>query len=272
MSSGPDGLVYGIHATSSVYAHTIGDVKAGTIIDGDAYFQTLTNTSVAGVQYPNSPDQPSAPLPISDAQIAQWEGYAQDGGTITSCDNQGNYTVSSDQALGPVKIECNLIIKSSSAVLTVTGPIWVTGNITMQTGPTISMDPNLGSQNVAIIADNPSDPTGSGIITVGQSTQFDNSGTPGSFVFLISQNSSAESGGTTVAISLNQSSSALVAYASHGLADLSQSVALKEVTAYKISLSQSASVTYDTGLPSTVFQTGPGGSWTFVPSTYAMFP
>src|SRR6185295_15723259 len=114
----------------------------------------------------------------------------------------------------------------------------VTGNITTQTGPTIRIDPALGSQNVAIIADNPSNQTGSGIITVGQSTIFLGSGSAGSFVFLISQNKSAEQGGSTVAISMAQGASALVAYASHGLLTLSQSVSVKEATGYKIALSQ----------------------------------
>lgn len=272
ISSGLSGLVYGIHATSSVYAHTIGSASgADTTIDGNAYYATTkVNTEVTGTSYPNSPDQPTVPLPISDAQINQWEADAEDGGTISSCDEDGNYTIDSSMTLGPKKIVCNLIVKSSSGVLTITGPIWVTGNITTQTGPKIKMDVSLGSTNVPIIADNPENQTGSGLIDIGQSTIFEGSGFPGSFVFLISQNRSAESGGSTVAISMSQGASALVAYASHGLVTLTQSVDVKEVTGYKIRLSQSSRVTYDKGLPSAVFQTGPGGSWSFVPGTYAI--
>ena len=272
VSSGTSGLVYGVHATSSVYAHTIGNAGGATTIDKDAYYVTKTNTTVTGTSYPGSSDQNSVALPISDAQINEWESYAADGGTISACDGNGDYTISSSQSLGPKKIACNLVVKSSSGVLTITGPLWVTGNITFQTGPTIKMDPALGSQNVALIADNPSDTTGSGIIDVGQSTSFQGSGAPGSFVFLISQNNSAETGGATTALALSQGASALVAYASHGLATLSQSVNVKAVTAYKIALSQSASVTYDTGLPSTAFESGPGGSWVFVPGSYAIAP
>ncbi|KKW43945.1 MAG: hypothetical protein UY97_C0001G0029 [Parcubacteria group bacterium GW2011_GWB1_57_6] len=270
ISSGPNGIIYGVHATSSAYAHTIGLGSQPTTIDGDAYYVTKVNTTVNGTLYPNSPDQAEVALPISDEQIALWESYAAEGGTISSCDSHGDYTISTDVALGPKKIACNLIVKSSSGVLTVTGPIWVTGNITTQTGPTIRIDPALGDQNVAIIADNPSNPTGSGVITVGQSTEFFGSGAPRSFVFLISQNRSAEQGGSNVAVSLGQGASALVAYASHGRLTLGQSVNVKEATGYKISLSQSATVTYDTGLPNTAFQAGPGGSWAFIPGSYAI--
>jgi hypothetical protein len=209
------------------------------------------------------------PLPISDAKIAQWEALAEAGGTITSCDAQGDYNITSSMTLGPIKIACNLVVKSSSGVLNVMGPIWVTGDITTKTGPTIKLDSSLGSQNVAIIADNPSDTTGSGKITIGQTTIFQGSGSTGSFVFLISQNNSAETGGSVVAIDMGQGASALVAYAAHGLLTLSQSVSVKEATGYKIHLTQSANVVYDTGLPSTVFQSGAGGSWAFVPGTYA---
>ncbi len=272
ISSGAGGLVYGVHATSSVYAHTIGVAGKSTTIDKNAYYVTKINTTVGGTSYPNSPDQTSVPLPISDDQINEWEAIAVAGGTITECDSKGDYTISSDISLGPKKIACNLIIKSSSGVLTVTGPLWITGNLTTQTGPTIKIASALGSQNVAIIADNPSDPTGSGIIKIGQNTVFQGSGSASSFVFLISQNRSAESGGSTVAIDMSQGASALVAYASHGLLTLSQSVGVKAATGYKIALSQTANVTYDTGLPNTVFESGPGGSWSFIPGTYTISP
>ncbi len=272
ISSGANGLVYGVHATSSVYAHTIGAAGKSTTIDKNAYYVTKINTAVGGTSHPNSPDQTSVPLPISDDQINEWESFAEAGGTITSCDSNGNYTISSSISLGPKKIVCNVIVKSVSGVLTVTGPLWITGNLTTQTGPTIKIDSALGSQNVAIIADNPSDQTGSGIIRIGQNTVFQGSGSPGSFVFLISQNRSAESGGSIAAIDMSQGSSALVAYASHGLLTLSQSVSVKAATGYKIALSQTAHVVYDTGLPNTVFESGPGGSWAFVPGTYTISP
>jgi hypothetical protein len=270
VSSGPSGLVYGVHATSSVYAHTIGIAGTPTTIDGDAYYVTKTNTTVTGTSYPNSADQTTVDLPISDAQITEWESEAEAGGTINSCDSHGDYVISTDMSLGPKKIACNVVVKSSSGILKVTGPLWITGNFTTQTGPTIRIDPALGSQNVAIIADNPADRSGSGLISVGQSTVFQGSGAANSFVFLISQNNSAETGGSTVAVSMAQGASALVAYAAHGLLTLSQSVSVKEATGYKIALSQSANVTYDTGLPSTVFQSGPGGSWGVSAGSYAI--
>jgi len=268
VSAGPGGTIYGIHATGNVFSHSIGKSGPDTTIDKDAYYSTITNTTVTGTKHPGSSDQSPVALPISDTQISQWESDAATGSTINTCDGNGNYNVSSDMSLGPKKIACNLVIKN--ATLKVTGPLWVTGNIDTQTGSKIKIDPGLGSQNVAVIADNPANTTGSGIITISQQSTFEGSGSPGSFVFLISQNNSAETGGGTVAISENQGGSALVTYASHGLITLSQSANVKEVTAYKIALSNSANVNYDAGLPSTLFESGPGASWVFDPGSYVI--
>ncbi len=255
VSADATGLVNGIHATGTVFAHTI----INSTIDKDAYYNSISGSSVAGTSHPGSTDQPEAAFPIPDSQITDWETDAAAGGSV-SCSG-GTYTINSNTTIGPKKIPCDLVIKGSGIVVTVNGPLWVTGNISTQVSPSIRMSASLGSSNVAIIADNPANPTGSGIIDIGQNTSFAGSGSPNSFVFMISQNSSAENNGSINAISMGQGSSALVAYANHGQITLSQSVSVKEVTAYKIVLTQSANVTYDTGLPSVLFKSGPSGGY-----------
>lgn len=258
VSAGPSGLIEGIHSSGSVFAHTI----SNSTVDKDAHYTDINNAVVLGTQYPNSADQPTASLPISDEQISQWESDAETGGVIpsTSCTG-GNYEITSNATLGPIKIECNLIIKGNGVTLTITGPIWVAGNITTQNAPIVKMDSSLGSQNVALIADNPSNRGGSGIVTIGQNSQFQGSGFPNSFVFIISQNNNSETGGSSDAFVMGQSSGALVAYASHGQITLGQSVGIKEATAYKIVLKNTANVVYDTGLPSALFSSGPSGGY-----------
>ena len=254
ISSGPSGLISGIHATGTAYAHTI----QNSTIDKDAYYVTKTNTTVTGTSYPNSVDQGVVDLPIDDAQITQWESDAAAGGSVT-CVGQ-TYIISSNTTIGPKKIPCDLEI-SGSAIVTVAGHLWVTGNITTKNSPTIKIDPSLGNQNVAIIADKTSSRLSSGMIDVGNTTSFLGSGSASSFVFMISQNNSAENGGSNVAIKLSNNSAALVGYASHGLIEISNSVSLKEATAYKIVLKNSANVRYDKGLANSLFKAGPGGGY-----------
>src|SRR3989338_2699942 len=44
VSAGPSGSIEGVHSTSSAFAHTITNAD----IDGDAYYETISNTSVDG--------------------------------------------------------------------------------------------------------------------------------------------------------------------------------------------------------------------------------
>lgn len=267
VAAGATGRVYGIHATSSIYAHAIGDASVATVADKNAYYVTKTNTTVTGTSYPNSADQPIAELPITDEQIADWETQAAAGGSAT-CSN-GSYNISSNTTIGPKKIPCNLNI-TGNAVVTITGHIWVAGNINIQNNALVKMAAALGSQNVAIIADKPTDQLNSSTIRVQNNAAFQNSGTAGSFVFLISQNKSAETGGVVAAISLENNVTSLVAYAAHGRIPLVNNVSLKEVTAYKIVMENNTIIRYDTGLPSAIFDSGPGGSWSFMPGSYTV--
>lgn len=257
IAAGPTGTISGIVATGTIYAHTLQNSSA----EKNAFYQNIdsyTSSHVSGTKFPNSPDQPMVDYPISDAQIEQWEDdAAQTGATCSG----GTYTINTDTTIGPLKIPCNLEIKGAHTVVTIKGPIWVVGNITTQSGPTIQMSPDLGSNSVAMIADNPAASTTSGVIDLGQGTTFQGSGSVGSYIFMISQNGSVENGGSVQAINIGQSSSALVAYAAHGMVWLSQSVSLRELTAYKIRLTQSANVVYDTGLANALFEAGPGGSY-----------
>jgi hypothetical protein len=258
VSSGSSGLLDHIRVTGNAYANRIED----SIIEKNAYFKTISGTTVYGSQYPNSPDQPHVPFPISDEQIAEWESDAEAGGVIdgTSCSG-GKYSVNTSMTLGPVKINCNLEIKGNSVVLTVAGPVWVVGNIDTQTGPTIRVDPALGNKSVVMIADNPSDRLNGSRIILEQNTEFENSDNPNSFIFMISHNNSSENGGDINAIDVGQSAGAIVAYAPHGQITLGQSVGVKEATAYKIILTNTANVKYETGLPNALFSSGPSGGY-----------
>ena len=222
---------------------------------------TKISTTVNGISYPNSADQPTLPMPISDEQITELEADALAGGVISSpCP----YKITSDRTIGPVKITCNLEI-SGSPTVTLNGSVWVTGNVSIKNTAIIRISSGLGNKSVAIIADNPSNKTTSSKIDMVNSSQFFGSGSPNSFVFLISQNNSAELGGGEEAMEMDNSSSGkLVLYASHGLININNNTTLKEVTGYKIKAKNSANIIYDTGLVNTLFTSGPGGGYEIV--------
>lgn len=254
ISAGVGGLVNGIHATSSIYAHTIQNSQ----IDKDGYYQIISGSTVGGTSYPGSADQPIADLPIADSLIDQWETDAAAGGTITSpCP----YRITSSVTIGPKKINCDLEI-SGSPTITLEGTLWVVGNIDIKNSPTLRISPSLPGKSIAIIADKPTNRTSSSKIEIENSSVIAGAGA-GSYILMVSRNTSAEDGGGEEAIEVqNSAQGALLVYAGHGEIHLANSVKLKEVTAYKIKISNSANITYETGLASLVFSSGPGGSWT----------
>ena len=245
ISAGPSGSVAGSHATGTVYSHSI----VSSSIDKDAYYTTISGTTVGGILHPNSPDQATSSLPITDAMIEDWKTAA----SVSVINSPCPYEINDDSTIGPVKINCDLKIKGNDTII-IAGPIWVKGKIEIENSPTIKIASSLGANSVAIIADNPANRTTSSKIELANSTQFQNSGTEGSYVLFVSQNNSAQNGGDEKAITAENSlSGEVLVYAGHGEIQLKNSVRLREVSGYKIRLSNSAQVVYKTGLANLLF-------------------
>ena len=265
VSAGPNGSVTYVHATSTVYSRLIHDAT----IDGDAYYQTFggatSSVTVTGTKYPNSTDQPTTTFPISDTLIATWETTAAAGGSVT-CTN-GSYTISSNVTIGPKKIPCDLTVSGNGTTVTLTGNVWVTGNITISgsggTGVQMRVSDTIGDKSIPIIADNAGNQAGSGLISIsGNSNFYGSTGNAESYVMLLSQNNSNQTGGSNVAINvINGAAGNLLIYASHGEIALQNNVNLREVTSYKLSLYNNTVVNYAIGLAQALFTAGPGGSW-----------
>jgi len=254
VSADASGLISGIHATSSAYAHSI----TNSTIDRDAYYYTsFINNTVGGNIYPGSVDKLKAAFPISDSMISEWESAAASSTINSPCP----YVINGNVLLGPVKISCNLEIKSS-AVVNLLGPVWVLGNIEIENNAILKVDPILLNKSVVMIADNPSNRTTSSKIELENSAQFQNSGIKGSYIMMVSGNNSAELGGGEKAITIENSVSGdVILYSNHGEILLKNNVNLREVTAYRIRLQNTANVIYETGLANTVFKSGPGGGY-----------
>jgi len=259
VSAGPSGLISGIYATQSLYAHTIQNSSTG----GSAYYQIGSGINLiggGGALYPDSPDRATSSMPISDAQIAEWEADAVAGGTISGpCP----YKIITGVTIGPIKINCDLEL-SNSAVVTIAGPVWVNGNISFKNSAGVKLASALGSNSTAFIADKLTNRITASLITILNSTTFTDSGTAGSFLFLISGNTAQGMGpnGAVTAIDLaNTASGPVVLYSNHGMITLGNSSQLKSITGYLVSMKNSAQLIYDEGLESALFDTGPGGSW-----------
>jgi hypothetical protein len=200
------------------------------------------NTCTYANHYTQTSEIPSQSLPISQIQIDTWKSDALSGGTV------GNITLSGTQtmSLGPKKITGNLSI-SNSAILTLTGTVYVTGNITISNSGQIRLDSSYGSLSGVILSD--------GIITPSNSSILQGSGQPSSYLLVLSTNDS------DTAITISNSATGAIFYTTDGGITASNNFSAREVTGYKLIMSNSASITYESGLANTFFSSGPGGGW-----------
>ncbi|MDP3735643.1 MAG: hypothetical protein Q8R39_04425 [bacterium] len=255
VSASTTGLIDDIHTGADAFAHMIKD----SLVDGDAYYQIITGTTVTGTPFDESPDQATSTLPISDAMVADWEADAVLGGTLV-CNSGSEHKITSDTTLGPVKIPCDLEI-SGNTTITLRGVVWVEGDMNVQNNSIIRVDPSLGAKSVPIIADKPSSPLTKGKVILQNHATFQGSGVGNSYVLVLSQHASSGCGGTPAIDAKNFATGDLLVYAGHGEVLIEDNINLKEVTANCVHAKNSAQVVYEGGLATLLFVTGPSGGY-----------
>ncbi|MCK5122587.1 MAG: hypothetical protein KAQ87_00320, partial [Candidatus Pacebacteria bacterium] len=268
--------VYGLKVEGNTHAHEIencdvdGNAYAKTIKDstiiGEAHYETFVN-STAGSEFADNPDDPPfVALPISDSNIAEWKTDALGYGMLDSslCD------ISTDTTINGGKLVCtgaDGFNPTGNSTIILKGTLWVEGKITLGNNTILILDSNYGSNSGIIIADNPGSESTDGKIVVENGTVICGSQglngavcaeSNGSYILMLSTHSGT---GTSYAIEVKNNASGAIFYAHSGIAHVINGADLKEVTAYKLSLEENADVTYESGLASASFTSGPGGGW-----------
>lgn len=239
----------------------IQNMGVGTSGSGDAWANTVTNTTVTGsLKCKNGSgnnkncdtsfaDPVTTPYPISSGNIEEWKNAAITGGSTTTIT-----TGSNNRTVGPIKINGDLNINSSGR-LYITGPIYVTGNMIVDGNSRIYVDSSLGSASAVVVVD--------GSITVGGSSSVHGSGSSGSYVVLVSNKTCTTVSNCTSSPSINVSGSAgaVILNAIEGSVKLSGSAGVKAVVAKTMIMEGSTSLTYESGLADVNFTSGPSASW-----------
>ena len=237
----------GATVNGSAFMNTI----SSCTIAGDAFYASRTGCTVGGsvtTPYAGEADPAIQPFPIPDAQITDWKNQAEAGGVIS-----GGLSLSgtTQMTLGPKKIVGNLSL-SNSAKITLTGPLWVTGTVSLSNSATIALDSSYGNLSEVIVSD--------GSVSTSNSVQFQKAG-PDSYIMMVA----LPTGG---AFSINNSANTLIAYAPNGEVNISNNVTIREVTAYRLNINNTARVIYETGLANLQLDSGPGGSWEILRGTW----
>lgn len=242
----------------------ISGVSVGSAGVGDAWSYEVENSTIAGSLYcqagtgnnkvcdnsrPNPVQQASS---ISDGNIEDWKSEAEAGGTIASV-SLGSSDVLD---IGPVKINGDLDV-GAGAVLNLNGIVYVTGDISVSGSGVVQINPALGSQSVALVAD--------GQITAGGGGQFQGSGDSNSYILLVTTSSCPGVGcANSPAIEITGGTGAVILVAQNGTLEFNGGAQAKQATADTIVMSGGATITYESGLQNPNFTSGPSGSWAIV--------
>ena len=236
------GVTIGTAGVGNAWASSV----RGASVQGNLYCTTgLNNNKSCNTTHGAAPSQP---LPFSDANIQDWKDDALAGGTLgTTVVGWQNGT------LGPKKINGNLTI-NGGGTLTLTGPLWVTGNVSVTSGGKIVLPAGYAQNSETIIAD--------GIITINGGGSL-GSGTAGSYLFVVSTSlcpNDINCGGSS-AINITGGAGAIAAAAQNGNVSLGGGASMKAVVGNSITATGGSSITYDSGLASPSFQSGPSGGY-----------
>lgn len=256
-----DGDAYVATSAGSVNACSVNyDAHADSVLDsvvtGDAYYDAdpagIAGSVVTGVKYPGSPTPVPADLP--DINLDWWRAEAEAGGSIL-----GDYSPSDGESLGPVKIIGDLNV-GIGIDLTVTGTIWVVGNVITGNNATFTLDSSFGQYGSLIMADNPGDPVNDGKIDITNGVGIFGSGDPRSHVMFLSTNTSENA--TSPALRVANNAAGAVFLATEGVLKLGQNAGAKSLAAKKLYISQNAIITFvESELADAKFSNGPGGRW-----------
>ncbi|MFA6520179.1 MAG: choice-of-anchor R domain-containing protein [Candidatus Paceibacterota bacterium] len=233
---------------------TISNVSVGAGVKGNTYAHTVKNSNIVGTNYcqvgsgnnkacnTSLPDPTQVAMPISDQNILDWKAEAEAGGVYS-----GNYVVDSTSvSFGPKKITGNLTMGNSGR-LTLTGNLWVEGNMVIDNHAHINLSSSYGTSEGVIIVD--------GTVNIGNGSDFSGSGSEGSYLMVLSTSTSTD------AIKLSNNGGAVILYAANGTVHLENNAAAKALNGKYIVLDNNVDVIYDSGLVNSNFVNGPSGGW-----------
>ena len=268
-ATGIDGLL----VTGDAHANTITNSR----VCGDAYYTSIDSSSLTflnapdspcplaytpGTAYTPSPDPPTVPMAISQANIDAWEVAAAAGDTIA-----GPYSPANGSTIGPAKINGDLNLTTNGAIYYIGGPVWVVGDITVNNNVKVVLDPSFGTMSTVVVADDPANQSTKGMIIVDNGVRVCgsagyNAGTNtcnpsnGSYVMFLSTYN-----GSDDAIKLKNNSDGAIFYTSAGSIEVENTASAKQITGYKVQLENNAVITYESGLQDVKFSAGPSAGW-----------
>lgn len=226
-----------ISVTSSRTPAVIGNATAVTSITAGAGKISGTRTAPAPVRT------------LPSFNWAWWETKAAAGGTLASF-SMSNGT----QSLGPKVITGNFSL--TGGTLTITGPVWVKGSVTISGNCLIKLDPAFGEYGTLIFA-GISGSTTAGQITCGATANYQ--GTPsGGYLMFISRRVNTGTNGVSLSGAGNAFTNTAF-YAPNTRVYLTGAGGSVTLIGWRTIITGSAGITYNSNLANAKFVAAPGG-------------
>ena len=240
------GPITGTGGVLRITKNGYGSTASGCSVEGNSYSPTFFGCVVSGTRH-IAPAPTAVPLP--DIDTAYWQAQAEAGGTISS------YSQSSGTAsLGPKKITGNFTL-SNSAILNVTGTLWIQGNMILQNTSRMNLDASFGENGTIILLDHPTDKENNGRLTIQNSAGVYKSPL-GGYILFVSTNQRNDC--VIPSGNFGNASANTGMVAKDGCISIGNSGALVAMAARQISLQNGASVSYETGISSELYLPGTG--------------
>lgn len=234
---GTNGVTLGNGTTivGNVYSNSfvVGAGVTKSTITGDAYaVTTVTDVKVNGQTKIN---QPPSPLPTFDTNFWKNQANQNNDPIDTSFSKTGGH-------FGPRQVNGDLNLNG----VTIDGPIYVTGNLTI--GGAMAINNNFGSHGTVVLVD--------GTISVSTNTTIAaTTASPKGYVLFASNSNAA------TAITLGTFVTGGVFFALNGTIQTQPHVNPVSLVGKGLDMQPNGDLHYDSGLALADFSDGPGGSW-----------
>lgn len=248
------------------------DSTGGVYIASDAHASQLIRCQVSGdVEAPVPPvacphegeyrvGEAPETVPLSAIDVEFWKQQAAQssiwtGDCVIGAEDASD-CAGSEKRLGSVKIGGNLTVLSGEN-FTLTGPIWVEGDATINSNVKVSVEESLGSEGVVIVVDYPEDRFGRGKILTASNVSFFQTEQEGPAIFV--STNKEDNCTTDPAVKVSSNTATVVFSAPDGCIFFESNSLVRGVLAKKIYLSNNSSIIYDPRLAYVVLKTGLGG-------------
>ncbi len=190
-----------------------------------------------------------APVPLASVDAAYWKDQAATGaswtGDCTVLGSGGSDCTAGTAKLGDIKINGNLSVPGGSD-FTLTGPVWVVGDIDISQNNQLYTDESAGKDSVVIIASDPSNPAVKGRITTSSNVTF-NRNSQGAGLIFISENTGIDCS-SSPAISVTSNTATVVFVSQEGCINISSNSVISGVLGRKIHIKNNSTLLYDPSL------------------------